>query len=316
MKEITIRSNDEGQRLDAFMGKYLKSMPPALLYKYIRKKRIKVNGAKTQPSYRLLQGDTLQLYLNDELFESEKEEVDIYQKIRPNLSIVYEDNNILLADKPPGLIVHEDENENFNTLINHIKAYLYQKGEYNPAVEHAFAPALCNRIDRNTGGIVIASKNAQALRILNEKIKTRELHKFYLCIVMGELRQSQGELTGYLKKDAASNMVKIYTEPTRGALWAKTRYRVLRVKNGQSLIEAELITGRTHQIRAQFAAIGHPLLGDGKYGQNSENRRAGRSYQALYSYKLLFAFETPSGILSYLDGKTFEVPEVSFAKDF
>jgi 23S rRNA pseudouridine955/2504/2580 synthase len=316
MRTITIKKNDCDQRLDKFLNKYLKKMPLPLLYKHIRLKRIKVNDKKCEAAYHLKEGDVIKLYVNDEFFEDGAENPQNFLKLNPSLTIVYEDENILLVDKPSGMITHEDNTEKFNTLINHIKAYLYQKGEYDPENELSFAPALCNRIDRNTGGITIAAKNAASLRILNEKIKNRELHKYYLCIVVGTLEQKSGTLTGYLKKDASSNMVSVFQKPRPGALSIITRYRVLKEKKGQSLLEVELITGRTHQIRAHFASIGHPLLGDGKYGYNRENKEAGRKWQALYSHKLTFDFKTPGQILSYLDKKTFQVKKVDFADNF
>ena len=184
MREFTIGKNDAGQRLDRFVSKNLPLLPPALLQKYIRLKRIKVNGKGSKRDARLNTGDILQLYINDEFFDKPNEENLFLTLFNPQLNIVYEDENLLLVDKRPGLVVHADETEKVNTLINHIQAYLYQKKEWNPKWENAFAPALCNRIDRNTGGIVIAAKNAETLRIINEKIKDHELDKSYLCITV------------------------------------------------------------------------------------------------------------------------------------
>ena len=200
------------------------------------------------------------------------------------------------------------------TLIDHIQAYLYQKREWSPRGENAFAPALCNRIDRNTGGIVIAAKNAEALRILNQKIKDRELAKRYLAIVEGVPKPQKGSLKGYLFKDAKKNRVFVTDSPQPGSKTCQTNYAVLASNKGLSLVECELITGRTHQIRAQFAHAGHPLLGDGKYGKLSKN--ADRNYQALYSYKLTFDFTTDAGCLAYLNGKSFQVQQVDFATEY
>ena len=210
----------------------------------------------------------------------------------PSLEIVYEDENIILMDKSPGVIVHEDENEKVNTLLNHMKAYLYQKGEYNPDDENSFVPALCNRIDRNTGGIVIGAKNAASLRVLNEKIKSREIKKFYLCLVCGKLNKKQDILKGYLVKNTSQNRVYIHNSPVPNGKTILTKYRVIKENRLTSLVEVELLTGRTHQIRAHFASIGHPLAGDGKYGKNEENKELGMKIQALYSYKLRFDFPT------------------------
>ena len=197
---------------------------------------------------------------------------------------------------------------------NHIQAYLYQKREWNPRWENAFTPALCNRIDRNTGGIVIAAKNAEALRILNQKIKDREIDKRYLCIVHGTPRPASGRLEGQLFKDAKENRVYITKTPQKGSKTCITFYKTLQSRNGLSLVECELVTGRTHQIRAQMAAAGWPLLGDGKYGKL--DKRYDRKFQALYSYKLTFQFTTDAGCLSYLNGRTFQVESVDFVQEY
>ena len=203
MREFTIGKNDAGQRLDRFVARNLPLLPPALLQKYIRLKRIKVNGKGSKRDTRLCVGDILQLYINDEFFDKPTEENLFLSVFRPQLNLVYEDENLLLVDKRPGMVVHADETEKVNTPINHIQAYLYQKKEWNPKWENAFAPALCNRIDRNTGGIVIAAKNAETLRIINEKIKNHELEKSYLCVTVGRPRPAEGRVEGFLRKDEA-----------------------------------------------------------------------------------------------------------------
>ena len=315
MKELTVGKNDAGQRLDRFVAKAVPLLPASLLQKYIRLKRIKVDGKGAKRDTRLLEGNVLQLYINDEFFDKPRAENAYLTVSVPKLHIVYEDENILLADKRPGQAVHPHDGAEYGkTLIDHIQAYLYAKGEWRPREEKSFAPALCNRIDRNTGGIVIAAKNAEALRILNQKIKDRELDKRYLLIVEGRLKPEAGELKGYLFKDAAKNRVYVTRESQPGAKTCVTKYRTLAARQGLSLVECELVTGRTHQIRAQMAAAGHPLLGDGKYGKL--DKASGRKYQALYSYKLTFTFETDAGCLSYLNGKTFQVEDVDFAREW
>ena len=316
MRELTIGKNDAGQRLDRFVSKSLPLLPPALLQKYIRIKRIKVNGVRAQRDQRLQTGDVLQLYINDEFFDQPKEDNLFLSLWKPSLDIVYEDENLMLLNKRPGLVVHADETEKVNTLINHIQAYLYQKREWNPRWENAFTPALCNRIDRNTGGIVIAAKNAEALRILNEKIRDREIEKFYLCAVSGKPRPASGRLENYLFKDAKKNQVFIKDKPEPGCKTAVTEYRVLCSKGQLSLVECRLLTGRTHQIRAQMAHAGWPLLGDGKYGRERFNKDFGENGQALYSYRLRFEFPTDAGILEYLRGKEFRVERVDFAEKY
>ena len=315
MKELTIGRNDAGQRLDRFLAKAVPLLPASLAQKYIRLKRIKLGGKRVDRDTRLKEGDVLQLYINDEFFDTPSQDNAYLTVAAPKLNIVYEDENILLVDKRPGLAVHPHDGAEYGkTLIDHIQAYLYAKREWRPREENAFTPALCNRIDRNTGGIVIAAKNAEALRILNQKIKDREIDKRYLAIVEGTPKPKEGVLKGYLFKDAVKNRVYVTDTPQTGSKSCETHYRVLQSRNGLSLVECELITGRTHQIRAQFAHAGHPLLGDGKYGKL--DKRYARSYQALYSYRLTFRFTTDAGCLAYLDGKQFQVEKVDFVEEY
>ena len=318
MRELIIGKNDAGQRLDKFITKTL-DLPPSLLYKSIRLKKIKVNRKRAENNQILSEGDTIQCFLAEEFFEKKADEHS-FGSISVHLDILYEDENIMLLNKRPGISVHEDEDGSTNTLITHVQAYLYQKGEYNPNEEQSFAPALCNRIDRNTGGIVIAAKNAEALRVMNEKIKLREIDKFYLAAVHGIPKPEAATIRGYLLKDDKKNMVRVYDKnPPRGAKEIITKYKVVAKKQDSSLIEVELLTGRTHQIRAHMAHIGHPLVGDGKYGINKNDKAKGYKYQALYSYKLRFSFnkETPT-MLDYLNGKEFKIPkkDIYFTKEY
>lgn len=318
MKEFTIKKNDAGQRLDKFLTKAVKGLPMSLMYKYIRTKKIKVNRARTEQKYVLQEGDIVQLFIKDEFFDSPERDDSALASIKPKLTIVYEDENIILCNKRPGVLVHEDDEGKDNTLIMHIKAYLYQKGEYDPENEQSFAPALCNRIDRNTGGIVIGAKNAEALRVMNEKIKNDEISKFYYCAVHGKMPKKADTLTGFLLKDSDKNQVKIFDKQVKGSKNIITKYKVVSEKNGNSLLEIELVTGRTHQIRAHLSYIGHPLLGDGKYGVNKDDRAKGYKYQALYAYRLRFDFNDDSGALGYLRGKEVKLSrdDVWFLKDF
>ena len=316
MKELTVRSNDAGQRLDRFVGKAVPLLPETLLQKYIRLKRIKLNGKGARRDTRLEAGDLLQLYINDEFFEKPREENSYLKVGTPRLNIVYEDENILLLDKKPGVLCHSAGQWDYNTLIANVQAYIAQSGQWNPREENSFAPALCNRIDRNTGGIVIAAKNAEALRIINDKIRDREISKFYLCAVQGRPEPPSGELRDYLFKDAKRNQVYVKARPEPGAKTAVTRYRLLKSSGRLSLVECRLLTGRTHQIRAQMAHAGWPLLGDGKYGRESFNRDYGEKGQALYSYKLCFDFPTDAGSLNYLRGRVFTVRQVDFAEKY
>ena len=321
MRELKIGKNDAGQRLDKFITKAL-DLPVSLLYKSIRLKKIKVNRKRAENAQILAEGDTVQCFLAEEFFarmDGSEDACVSLSRIVPHLDIVYEDENIMLLNKRPGVSVHEDENSNVNTLINHIQAYLYAKGEYDPDSEMSFAPALCNRIDRNTGGIVIAAKNAEALRVMNEKIKLRQIDKLYLAAVHGRPEKKSDTLRGFLIKDQKNNKVRVYDKnPPREAKEIITKYTVLSAKADRSLIEVELLTGRTHQIRAHMAHIGHPLLGDGKYGINKQDRAEGYKYQALYSYKLRLSFKGEPTLLEYLNGKEFSIPksQIYFTKEF
>lgn len=318
MKSFEIKANDAGQRLDKFIRKGMPNLPQSLMYKYIRKKRIKVNNKRAEISTILQVGDVVDMYINDEFFAKPETRYD-FTGAPSRLDILYEDENIMLLDKKAGLLCHPDDREYVDTLITRIKKYLYEKGEYKPDEENSFTPALVNRIDRNTGGIVIAAKNAESLRIMNAQMKQRtNLKKFYLCVCHGIMERDSGLLEGYLLKDEKKNTVKILKHPCDGAKEIRTKYKVLgRDYDKQlSLVEVELMTGRTHQIRAHFASIGHPLLGDGKYGTNKLNKDFGYHKQCLYSYKLVFMFDESAGILSYLHSREIEVKDVWFKREF
>lgn len=314
MKEFTVTKNDAGLRLDKFIVKVCPTLPSSLMFKYIRTKRIKINGKRGEISTRLNVGDVVSAYINNEFFVEVKPKYS-FLTAPAAVDVVYEDENILLVDKKQGVLVHPDKNEYTNTLIDRIQHYLYKKGEYDPANENSFAPALANRIDRNTGGIVIAAKNAESLRILCDKIKYREMDKRYLAVVHGVPKKKSDTLEGFLEKNENKNQVYLKTNKTDAAKTIKTKYRVLESKNNLSLVEIELLTGRTHQIRAHMASIGHPLLGEGKYNKSKDDRKMGFDKQALYSYSLKFDFKTDGGILNYLNGKRFTVDRVWFAEE-
>lgn len=283
MKEIIIKKNDAGQRLDRFLDKSVPLLPASLAQKYIRIKRVKVNGKGSKREYRLNEGDVLNLYINDEFFLVPSEENSYLKISTPRIEIVYEDENLLLADKKPGMLCHSAGKYDYSTLISNIQSYLYQKGEWRPREENSFAPALCNRIDRNTGGIVIAAKNAEALRVMNEKIRDREIDKIYLAAIHGKMSPPKGTLSGYIFKDAVKNRVYVRDKQEKGAKSAATEYETLAFKNGLSLVKCRLLTGRTHQIRAQFSARALPLVGDKKYSPYNDGCPI-----ALFSHRLGF----------------------------
>ena len=316
MKEFTVGKNDAGQRLDRFVGKTAPMLPASLLQKYIRQKDVKVNGRPAKGDVRLSEGDTVRLYIPDEFFDRPGKD-DAWRAVAaPKVDVVYEDENILLVNKRPGMLCHSAGEWTWDTLIAHIQAYLRAKGEWDPTAENSFAPALCNRIDRNTGGIVIAAKTAEALRIMDEKVRAREMEKTYLCAVLGTPKPSVGRLEGYLFKDAKKNQVYVYDSPRTGAKTAVTEYKTLGNADGLSLLECRLITGRTHQIRAQLSHAGWPLLGDGKYGRERDNRTYGEKGQALCSWKLRFDFSTPAGALEYLNGREFRTAPPEFVRKY
>ena len=315
MKQFTAGKNDAGQRLDKFIRKAVPALPQSLMYKEIRRKNIKLNGRRAQISDKLCEGDVITLYVKDEFFAPVRESYDFLTASK-KLDIVYEDENLMLLNKSVGLLSHPDNNEYNDTLISRVQRYLFEKGEYDPKDENSFTPALVNRIDRNTGGLVIAAKNAESLRILNLKLKNREIHKYYLCVVHGILDKKSGLLEAWMLKDENKNRAQVFDREIPGSKLMKTKYTVISQREDLSLVEVELLTGRTHQIRAQFAHIGHPLLGDGKYGTNALNKKYGYKKQFLYSQKLKFSFESDAGILNYLDGKEFETQEVWFGKEF
>ncbi len=341
MRELTVNKNDGGQRLDRFVTKAVWGMPPSLMYKFIRKKRIKVNGKRADEKQILLAGDTVQMYIPDEFFEKKvKDSPSELSRVTPSVSVVYEDENIILCDKRPGILSHVGDKKERDagvsereTLLFNIKAYLFKKGEYIPDDENSFAPSLCNRIDRNTGGIVIAAKNAEALREMNALIKSGGVRKKYLCAAHGifggrrrggkyekseKSEKKEDVLRGWLFKNAKTKKVRVSDKKIPGAKEIVTGYRVISENTAldMSLLEVSLFTGRTHQIRAHLASIGHPLLGEGKYAENKKDRAMGYSSQALYSYSV--SFDAAEGFFSYLDKKEFTVEKenIDFLKLF
>lgn len=312
MKEIIVKGNDKAQRLDRFLTKAVPLLPQSLMQKFIRTKRIKVNGARAERGYRLLEGDRVQLFIGDEFFSDISCKYAHLLEVKPQLDIIYEDENILIIDKKPGVVCQPDFPGDKESLVTRVQAYLLKTKQWIAQEENSFVPALCNRIDRNTGGIVLAAKNALALKTLNEKIRQREVEKYYLCIVCGKPKPEAGEVGGDILKDALTNTVQVLDSARQGAKRAVTLYKTLETKGDASLVECQILTGRSHQIRAHMAHIGTPLLGDRKYG----GRQVPGEYQALYAYKVKFAFKGEPGALEYLKGREFSVPEVEFAKKY
>ena len=316
MREITLTQREEGKRFDRWLYKELPALPMSLGQKYLRLKRFKVNGKPAHKDTALHAGDVVSLYIGDEFIEKPREVDRFLANIAWRLNRLYEDEHILLVEKPAGMIVHPDADEKINTLLNHVRAYLYQSGQWDSKDPGQFAPVLCNRIDRFTGGIVIAAKPEAAMHAMNQKIRDREIGKYYLAIARGNVRPDEGLMDNYLLKPEGSRKVRILDRPAPGAQRAQTAYRVLSRGRGLTLVECKLLTGRTHQIRAQFAHAGWPLLGDNQYGDFRDNARFDREYQALYAYRLSFDFTSDAGVLGYLAGKSFSVCEAPFVREY
>lgn len=308
MKSFVISGNDAGIRVDRFIMKTFDRMPKSLMFKEIRNKNIKVNKKRCAPEQLLCTGDILELYLNDDVLHIKEKHFD-FMKASDKLNIIYEDENIVLINKKAGLLCHPNGENYTDNVVARLKRYLYEKGDWSPE-SSSFAPSLANRIDRNTGGIVIGAKNSMALKILNEKIKSREIEKYYLAVVHGKMPRKSEILTAYLTKNEKTNTVTVTDNQADGSKKIITKYTVLDYYKDASLLEIGLMTGRTHQIRAHMAHIGHPLYGDGKYGLEP-----GRYRQALYSYKLKFCFSDQNP-LSYLNHKIFQADDIKLLDDY
>lgn len=299
MKQISISKSDNGMRLDKFLFKIM-TAPQGEVYRSLRKKKIKINGRRTTDgSVRLNTGDIIELYINDEFLSGINQEEITPLNIRTTmLYIAYEDDNIIVMNKPSGMLSQAEEGESLEGLM---RDYLKNKNEYNAV--SAYKPSLCHRIDRNTAGLVIGAKNISAHRIITEKIKLKEIRKFYICCVCGTLKAKRGTISGYITK-VGNNKVRFDDNNTGDGKYSELEYRVLSEADNTSFIEAELKSGRTHQIRVSFAHIGNPLIGDVKYGAPYNG---GRGFQNLTAYKLVFDFSKPAGELEYLGGKTIEI---------
>lgn len=313
MVTFTVNENDSGQRVDKFLTKALPDLPKSMMYKLFRKKDIKINGKRCDISAVLQTGDIVNVYVKQELSGEKKHDMS-FIKSPDNVDIIYEDENILIAFKPVGLDSHSNSTSTSDTLINRIKHYLYNKNEYSPEKESSFAPALCSRLDRNTSGLIISAKNAPALRELNEAIRNGTIHKIYRCITVSPPPKNEDIIYAYHKKDDTRNIVRISDTPENGYKEIKTGYKILDRKKSLCLVEITLFTGRTHQIRSHLAHIDAPVLGDGKYGNISANKRYGVFRQALCAYSLKFELPENSPF-AYLNNLTINAPE-PFGKYF
>jgi len=318
MFEFSIAKNDAGQRLDKFLNKAMPGMPMPMIYRLIRQKKIKLNRKRAENATVLNEGDTVQVFAPPHFLEKELPAPILTSTVDPD--VIYEDENILVMNKPSGLLVHEGDSDTKGeaTLVRMMQDYLIRKGEYSPEKENSFAPSLVNRIDRNTSGLVLAAKNAEALRELEDIFRSRTIDKKYLCVVHGVPKKDSFIIENYLLKNEKTKTVSVYGEKhPKDAKYAKSGVLVKRRGINYSLLEVELFTGRTHQIRVHLSNEGHPLLGDGKYGVNKADRQLGYSSQALCSYYVKFS-DAGSGVLGYLTGKEISIPinDIDFVKDF
>lgn len=309
MKQINVSANESGQRLDKLLSKFLREAPKSFLYKMMRKKNITLNGKKAQGNEILSEGDEIKLFLSEETIgKFTKTAVAVSIKDRQKLSVLYEDEHIVLIDKPAGMLSQKSSPEDVS-VVEHLISYLLESGSITQEQLALFRPSVCNRLDRNTSGIVIAGKSLAGLQQMSELLRKRTIGKYYRCIVHGKVDKDQ-YLSGYLSKDEKTNKVTVTKEAHGDARPIETSYHIIDSGQDWTLLEVHLITGRSHQIRAHLASVGHPIIGDSKYGEEQINRRYRKSdgiaHQMLHAYRL--SFPSLSGTFSYLSNRSFEAP--------
>lgn len=312
MKRFTAGTNEEGVRLSRFVQNVTVNLPNSLLYKSFRNKRIKVNGKKADADYRIHAGDVLELYINDEFFSAAPAPKAPARR-QPPVQVVYEDENLAVLYKPAHLLCHSDRTGDAN-LVDAFAAYLEAKGEYDPHAEKRFAPALCNRLDRGTEGLVLAAKSYAALRDLNAIIRDDMMKKEYLTITVGA--PPQGRFVAWLQHSEKNNKVRIHARESEGYKQIITEVTVIRQAGPFALCRIGLITGRTHQIRAHLAYLGHPVLGDIKYGNHKMNERTGLKTQALCAQRLTFGRIPEENTLQYLSGRVIKLNDPEIVKTY
>lgn len=308
MRQIVVTEKEAGQRLDKFLTKYMSKAPKSFFYKMLRKKNIKLNDAKADGSEKLQAEDVIKLFLSEETIANFSEEVNMAH-VQSDLSILYEDDNLLIINKEAGMLSQKAQKEDVS-LIEHITAYLLESGQITEEQLRSFHPGVCNRLDRNTSGIIIAGKTLLGLQKMSELLKTRNLDKYYQCIVKGKVTKKRS-VEGYLTKNRSHNKVQISTTPTEGADYIKTEYEPLCANEEFTLLKVKLFTGKSHQIRAHLQSTGHPVIGDGKYGDVQINKRLrkefGLRHHVLHSWQLVVpVLKEPE--FAGISGKTIEAP--------
>lgn len=309
MKEFIIETNEAGQRFDKYLAKLLKEAPKSFFYKMMRKKNITLNGKKATGNEKLSVGDHVKLFLSDETFEKfSGSPAECLSAAQCEISVLYEDEDVILINKPAGMLSQPADNREAS-LVEYLIGYLLKEQAITGEALRTFKPSVCNRLDRNTSGIVAAGKSLTGLQELSRLFHDRTLHKYYLCLAKGTIKNEK-YIKGYLHKDEKCNKVTVYEEMREGALPIETRYRPLSSSGRSTLLEVELITGRPHQIRAHLASMGHPLAGDTKYGDKTYNKYYREAYHLDHQFLHAFRLEIPeiTGKLSYLSGRTFQAP--------
>lgn len=308
MRELVISKYEAGQRFDKFLAKYMELAPKSFFYKMMRKKNITLNGKKAAGNEKLEKGDTVKLFLSEETIEGFREKKKRAVHTGAKLDILYEDEQVMLINKPAGMLSQKAEKGDIS-MVEHLISHLLDTGEVTEEMLKTFRPSLCNRLDRNTSGIVAAGKTLQGLQILSGLFKERTLHKYYLCIVKGVIKEEQ-DVRGWLLKNEKTNQVRIFKSETKDARPIHTKYRPLADNGQETLLEIELLTGRTHQIRAHLSYMGHPIFGDPKYGDAVLNKKLTSGYglhmQLLHAWHLVFP--ELSGDFEGLSGKSIYAP--------
>jgi len=287
MRQLVVHKNDENQRLDKYLKKYLKEAPGSFIYKMLRKKNIVLNDKKADGTEKLSAGDEIKLFFSEETlqkFTGETASMPTVQFPQKDLQILFEDEDVLILNKPAGELSQKAE-ANDVSMNEYALGYLQKTGVITEESLKVFKPSVCNRLDRNTSGILIVAKTYQAAREFGEALQKRSVRKFYRCIVRGEVKKAE-TIDGYLWKDEKTNKVQIFKEKKDGASEIHTAYRPVNYNNGLTLLEVHLITGRTHQIRAHLSSIGHSILGDPKYGDKKFSEKWKVKYQLLHACRL------------------------------